>query len=106
MHFKVIWSEPARNDLRSLVEYISYDDKETARRIGTEIYEAVGKLSELPNRSRLVPELRLYNNISFREILISVWRVIFTVMNDTVLVYAVLDSRQNVSDILSKRLVL
>lgn len=106
MPFNIIWTEPAKNDLKSLVNYISFDDKETSRRIGGEIFSAVGKLSEFPKRSRLVPELRIYNNINFREIIVSVWRVIFKIINDTILVYAVLDSRQNVSDILSRRLVL
>ncbi|MFQ5686592.1 MAG: type II toxin-antitoxin system prevent-host-death family antitoxin [Candidatus Scalindua sp.] len=62
-------------------------------------------LYRLPERGRIVPELKEYNILQYREIIIDPWRVIYKVAGKKVFVMAVVDSRRNVEDILLDRLV-
>lgn len=59
--YKVVMSEPAANDLRSIAHYIGYELKEpgTARRLVETIRETVMELALLPSRHTAVADERL-----------------------------------------------
>ena len=48
MDCKIIWTDPALEDLREVVAFISEDNPEAARRVGMDIYETVGTLASFP----------------------------------------------------------
>ena len=50
---EVRWSPEAADDLERIVRYIQGDSLETARRVATIIVDAVGTLSEFPERGRM-----------------------------------------------------
>jgi len=60
-------------------------------------------LDQFPDRGRIVPELKAHGILSYRELIISPWRVMYRTSEQKVYVLAVIDSRRNMEDILIER---
>ncbi|MBN1498809.1 MAG: type II toxin-antitoxin system RelE/ParE family toxin [Spirochaetes bacterium] len=103
--FDVAWTKSAANDLEEIIEYISNDSVESALNILTEIKEKTDKLCSFPERGRIVPELKLHNITNYREIIYSVWKLIYRIENDNVYVMTVIEGRRNIEDVLLNRLL-
>lgn len=103
--FKVVWSTSAYQDLADIIEYIAEDSPSDARKILSKIKKSVSDLYLIPQSGRLVPELQDQGIILYRELVIAPWRVMYRISDKTVLVLSVIDSRQNVEDILLKKLI-
>jgi addiction module RelE/StbE family toxin len=102
--YRVLWSNIAEKDLRSIIEYIADDNPSNAVKIFKNIKKRAASLYAFPERGRIVPELRDQGILSYRELVIPPWRILYRVSKNEVYVLSVLDSRQNVEDILLKRL--
>ena len=50
----VIWSEPAKADLRHIFEYIAHDSHHYAKKVTQEIVDKTAVLNELPRIGRAV----------------------------------------------------
>jgi len=59
----------------------------------------------MPERCRIVTELKDQGVMQYRELILSPWRIMFRVTKMKVYVLSVLDSRRNIEDILLKRFV-
>ncbi len=103
--FKVIWTGSAVHDLESIIAYIAEDSPANARKILSKIKKTVSDLYQSPHRGRFVPELQSQGILLYRELVIAPWRVMYRVSENTVLVLSVFDSRQNIEDILLKKLL-
>jgi plasmid stabilization system protein ParE len=103
--YEVIWSNVAENDLKNIIEYIAADSPSNAFRLFKNIKQPASNLYIFPERGRVVPELRDQGILQYRELIISPWRVIYRISEKIVYVLSVLDSRQNIEDILLKRLI-
>ena len=103
--FEVIWSHVAENDLRNIIEYIAEDNPDNASKVFKKIKQKVSSLYILPERGRIVQELRDQGILQYRELMISPWRVIYRISGKSVSVLSILDSRQNIEDLLLKRLI-
>ncbi|MDD2277064.1 MAG: type II toxin-antitoxin system RelE/ParE family toxin [Smithellaceae bacterium] len=103
--YNVWWSETAENDLVSMIEYIAGESPLQARKIFGEIKKRTESLNAFPDRGRMVPELKNQGITLYHELIIEPWRVMYRVSEDSVYVLSVLDSRQNVEDILLQRLI-
>lgn len=53
----VIWTQPARNDLHAIFEYIALDSNFYARNTVRNIVEKASSLENHPKIGRIVPEL-------------------------------------------------
>ena len=53
----VIWSDPARADLRSIHDFIAHDSAHYAKKVAQDIAERAEALDELPRLGKVVPEL-------------------------------------------------
>jgi toxin ParE1/3/4 len=102
--YDVRWSETSENDLLSIIQYISDDNPHQAYEIFKAIKKKVSSLRTFPDRGRIVPELMEQGVMQYRELIIVSWRIIYRVSENKIYVLSVLDSRQNVEDILLKRL--
>ncbi|NTW99953.1 MAG: type II toxin-antitoxin system RelE/ParE family toxin [Geobacteraceae bacterium] len=102
---KITWATVAENDLRKIIEYIARDNVANARQVLARIKEKASALDQLPDRGRIVPELQDYGITLYREIVVAPWRIIYRTSDQQVHVLAVIDSRQNVEDILLGRLI-
>jgi len=103
--YEIIWSETSEKDLINIIEYIAKDDSSIAYEQFKEIKEKASGLHSFPNRGRIVPELQQQGIIQYRELIVSPWRIIYRISENSVYVLSVLDSRHNVEDILLKRLI-
>jgi len=103
--YDVRWSEASEKDLVSIVEYIAGDSPSNAFEIFKEIKQKASRLYTFPDRGRIVRELRDQGIILYRELIVPPWRIIYRISEKTVYVLSVLDSRQNVEDILLRRLI-
>lgn len=101
--FVVEWAQPAGKDLENIIDYISQDNVDTAITIFEKIKSKCKTLNQFPGRGRIVPELKAYGILSYRELIISSWRVIYRTSDQKVYVLAVIDSRRSMEDILIER---
>ena len=102
--YDVIWSETSEKDLMGIVEYIAADSPSNAFEIFKEIKQKASSLYTFPDRGRIVPELKDQGIVLYRELIVPPWRIIYRISKKAVYILSVLDSRQNVEDILLKRL--
>ena len=103
--YDVIWSETSQKDLMGIIEYIAADSPSNALEIFKEIKQKASSLYAFPDRGRIVPELRDQGIILYRELIVFPWRIIYRISEKAVYILSVLDSRQNVEDILLKKLI-
>ena len=101
--FKVEWSRPASKDLLNIIEHISQENIDAAIRIFQTIKSKCNTLNQSPERGRVVPELKACGIFSYRELVISPWRIIYRVSDQKVFILAVIDSRRDIEDILIER---
>lgn len=96
----VVWTLPAKNDLRQIYNSIAYDSKIYAKRVTQNIAAKPDVLEELPRIGKVVAEL---NDENIRELPIYTYRVIYEVTPTDVLILAIVHKRQNLQaeDIIS-----
>ena len=103
--YDIIWAGVAENDLKEIIEYIAIDSPANALKTLEKVKQKASSLYTLPERGRVVPELKDQSIILYRELIVPPWRIIYRVSEMKVYVLSVLDARQNVEDILLKRLI-
>ncbi len=103
--FDVLWSRTSEKDLIDIIEYIAAGSPSTAKGILKKIKQKASSLYTYPDRGRIVLELRDQGILQYRELIVPPWRIIYRVSDKTVYVLSVLDSRQNVEDILLRRII-
>lgn len=104
-NYQVDWAAVAQRDLKQIIDYIAIDSPGDASQILKKIRKKVSDLYTMPERGRIVPELKEQGIHTYRELIIAPWRVIYRISNTTVFVLSVIDSRRNVEDILLDRFV-
>lgn len=102
--YEVIWSNRASKDFEHIIKYMAIDNPSNALRIYKKIKEKASSLHYLPERGRIVPELQAQGIRQYRELIIKQWRLVYRISQKSVYVLTVLDSRQNIEDILLQRL--
>ncbi|MDO9534996.1 MAG: type II toxin-antitoxin system RelE/ParE family toxin [Bacillota bacterium] len=103
--YQVFWTQTAQQDLKRIIEYIDADSKIQARKVYLAIKQKAANLHQMPLRGRIVPELRYYSILTYRELISPPWRIIYKTDKDKVWVLAVIDGRRNVEDILLDRFI-
>ena len=103
--YEIIWAGVAENDLKTLIDFIAENNPQNELKILKKIKEKASRLYTLPERSRIVPELQEQGILQYRELVIPPWRLIYRISERKIFVLSLIDLRQNVEDILLKRLV-
>jgi addiction module RelE/StbE family toxin len=103
--YKVVWTESAKFDLESIIEYIKTDSISSAKKIFFEIKEKCDELSFSPKKFRIVPELQQIGILKYREAIYKRWRIVYKIENKIVYILIVIDSSRNIEDLLFQRLV-
>lgn len=88
----IVWSKPAREDLRLIHQYIAHDSKRYATRVALDITEKVEVLRELPKLGRMVPEIGEEN---VREIGLYSYRIMYELIGDAVYIHGVIHRRRH-----------
>lgn len=103
--YQVAWAASAQRDLKQIVEYIAIDSPDNASQILKKIKQKASDLYTMPDRGRIVPELKDQGIQTYRELIVVPWRIIYKISNATVFVLSVIDSRRNVEDILLEKFI-
>jgi addiction module RelE/StbE family toxin len=101
--YQVVWAKVAENDLTNIIKYIAEDSTSNALKILKKIKEKASNLYHSPKRGRVIPELGDFGILQYRELIMPPWRIIYRIAEEKVFVLSILDSRQNIEDILLKR---
>ncbi len=88
----VVWTLPAKNDLRQIYNSIAYDSKIYAKRVTQNIAAKPDVLDDLPRIGKVMDELK---NDKIRELPIYTYRIIYEIKTDDVFILAVVHKRQN-----------
>jgi toxin ParE1/3/4 len=103
--YGILWTKTAALDLESIIDYIAQDSPDRALEILHAIRSAASALTSMPERGRVVPELKVHGISTYREIVISPWRLIYRTEGKNVIILTVIDGRRNLEDILLERLL-
>ena len=90
----VIWTKPAKVDLKHIHDFIAKDSKYYAKKVAQEIREKTDIIDKLPNIGRIVPEL---GKPEIQELHIYSYRIIYEVKSSNSYVLTVIHKRQDFS---------
>jgi plasmid stabilization system protein ParE len=102
--YRVLWSDSARCDLEEIVAFVAAENAKSALAILDRLERRCAALTRLPERGRIVPELKAVDIFVYRELIEGPWRIIYRHGKARVHVLAVVDSRRNLSSLLLERL--
>ena len=88
----VIWSLPAKTDLRSIHDFIAHDSRHYAKKVTQDIREKTEILDRLPQLGRTVPEV---GDETVRELSVYSYRIIYEIKDPDVFVLAVVHKRKD-----------
>lgn len=92
---KILWTDPALEDLRSIHTYIARDALAYADQFVARIITAVDHLQEFPEMGRIVPEAQLSH---IRELCYQRYRIIYRVETERVAVLTIVHGNRDLSD--------
>lgn len=92
----VIWSIPARNDLKQIYDYISKDSKYYATNVAQQIISRADNLNKFPEIGRVVPEI---GDENVRELIIYSYRMIYEVVPNGVQILAIIHGKRDFSSL-------
>jgi addiction module RelE/StbE family toxin len=92
---KIVWTEPAVEDLRELHAYIARDSEMYASGFVERIILAVERLVDHPKIGRVVPET---NDENVRELLFQRYRIIYRVTNDRIEMLSVIHGARDLGE--------
>ena len=88
-------------DVEGIVDYVAErDSAPAAERLWNKLDTTIGSLA---TRGRIVPELRAEGLETYREVMVSKYRVLFRVRGREVVLLGVLDGRRDLSELLIQR---
>lgn len=102
---KIDWSAGARRDVEEIAEFISRRSPRRAAAILAKLEAKARSLETLPDRGCVVPELSRLGIDRWRELIVAPWRIVYRRMGRAVRIYAVLDGRRNLEDLLVERVL-
>lgn len=101
--YKVSWAQTALDDLDEIIGYIMADSPINAMKVLEHIEESAAALTTLPERGRIVPELKFHGVTTYHELIIKPWRLMYRVSGQQVSVVSVVDGRRQLEDLLLAR---
>jgi addiction module RelE/StbE family toxin len=93
---KIIWTEPAVDDLESIKNYIARDSEIYALQFVQKIINCIEKVCSFPKIGREVPEA---NNKNIREVIFSNYRIIYRIKRESILILAIIHGARDVNRI-------
>ena len=84
---KIVWSDPAVDDLEAAVAFIARDSEGYARSLAQLAVDAAESLESFPDRGHRLPDPTLSR---FRELIVGSYRLIYLVEKERVLIVALL----------------
>src|SRR5262245_14232426 len=106
MIYHVRLLKDAEEDLFEIVTYVeAHDSPLNAERLLANLERTCQSLQDLPERGRVPPELKAIGVSEYREVFFKPYRIIYRMQGTTVFIYAILDGRREITDLLHQRLL-
>jgi len=106
IEYDVLWADVASADLDDIANFIAEEDGvDIALEIVCRLERKAEKLSSMPNRGVIVPELLDIGVLQYRQLTEKPWRILYRILGNTVHVVAVVDSRRDLAVFLMERLL-
>ena len=96
---RLIWTEPALNDLQEITAFIAKDSPVYARRFGHKLREAPKRLKLFPHSGWIVPEFEREN---LREIVVGSYRIVYEVREDNCFIVAIVYGGRDITRVLPR----
>lgn len=90
----VIWSIPAKHDLKNIRDYIAEDSRHYATKVSQNIVTKTKGLNRFPEMGRIVPEI---GEPHIRELIIYSYRLIYEISSTKIEILALIHCKQNFS---------
>jgi toxin ParE1/3/4 len=90
----VIWSLPARDDLKQIFDYIALDSTIYAHKVVKNIVEKSMAIEDFPQRGRVVPEI---NDPNIREIFIYSYRLMYEITSKNIYILGIIHGKRDFS---------
>ena len=84
---KIIWAEPALQDLNEVAEYIALDKADAAKKLVQKVFKTVERLKRFPESGRRPPE---FKRTQYREILVGPCRIFYRLQGTNILIMYVM----------------
>lgn len=89
---QIVWTDPARDELAEIYEYIALDNPDAAERVVARILRHVKQLAEHPKSGSVPPELP--RTSEYRQIVEPPCRIFYKVGKDTIFIVHVMRSER------------
>ena len=99
------WTKSAKDDLLGIVTRIKQESPNTAVAIYQRLKKRAQSSNFFPLKGRVVPELLDEGITYYRELIEKPWRIIYRVGDETVYLIAIIDSRQNLDELLLRKIL-
>ena len=93
---KIVWTDLAKEDLRSIFDYISRDSRVYASRYVDKLISRVDQLESNPKSGRIVPEI---NKEEVRELIEGNYRLVYKYIGDIVTMLRVHHSSRQLKEL-------
>jgi len=106
MSFQVNILEQAEHDLLDIYYYVAkHDNEEKALGLLNKLEESCLSLDNMPERGVVPQELSQIGVLDYLQIVCFSYRILYQIDNDQVFIYAVLDGRRDMPQLLEQRLL-
>jgi toxin ParE1/3/4 len=92
---RLIWTEPALNDLESIAEYIALDKPDAARRYVQRVFQAVERLAQFPMSGSTPPEVP---HLPYRQVVVPPCRIFYRSEGKDILIIFVMRSERRLCE--------
>jgi plasmid stabilization system protein ParE len=104
--FDVRWTRTAVRDLDEILEYIAAErGLDQALQLYGTLRHSFASLAKMPRRCRQVPKLLDIGLFEYREVIERPYRLVFRIVDQEVVILAILDSRRALEELLIQRTI-
>lgn len=90
----VIWTNPAKADLKAIHDFIALDSRFYAKKVTTSVVRKTETLNRFAQIGRVVPEI---DNDAVRELFIYSYRIIYEIKSGAVYILAIVHGKQDLA---------
>ena len=88
---KIIWTEPALQDLDAIADYVALDKPIAARKLVQQVFAKVERLQKFPRMGSIPPELR---GLPYRQLVIPPCRVFYRIRRKSIHILHIMRAEQ------------
>jgi toxin ParE1/3/4 len=104
--FRIVWSDTALQDLEGILDHVAFETgPAAAERVHELLLPAIERLTTMPGRCRVIPELRAIGVTEYRERIVRPYRVCFRLHGSDLVLVTVLDGRRDIEEVLVDRAI-